>query len=205
MIDGPVSRLATILIVLTVLGGCARTQATNYYILHSLQNQASEGRTGMGTGPVIGVGPVKIPEYLNRPQIVTRSTSSNLQFADFDRWAEPLDKNIMRVVADNLSTLVPSERVFVFPWPKSMPAQYQVTIEIVHLEKAPDGKIMLDAGWNILGDGGEKLIVTKRSRLTVPVESAGFEGIASAESRAVEELSREIAAAVRSLPGEPNR
>jgi uncharacterized lipoprotein YmbA len=88
-----------------------------------------------------------------------------------------------------------------------MQVQYQITLEIIHLEKMPDGHVMLDASWNILGNGGEKLLVMKRSKLIMPVESAGFEAIASAESRAVEALSREIAAEVKSLPNEatPNR
>ncbi|SPF46347.1 conserved exported hypothetical protein [Syntrophobacter sp. SbD1] len=200
MID-QVSRLAVILIVLIVLGGCARSQATNYYILHSLQTQGSQGGdAGTDQGPAIGVGPVKIPDYLNRPQIVTRTTRDNIQIAEFDRWAEPLEKNLTRVLADNLSTLVPSENVCAFPWRKCMPVQYQVTMEIIHLEKAPNEKILLDASWSVLGNDGEKLIATKRSKLIVPVESAGFEAIASAESRAVEELSGEIASVIKSLP-----
>ncbi len=83
-----------------------------------------------------------------------------------------------------------------------MQVQYQISLEIIHLEKMPDEKVILDASWNILGNNGEKLLVMKRSKLIMPVESAGFDAIASAESRAVEALSREIAAAVRSLPRE---
>ncbi len=200
MID-QVFRLAVILIVLIALGGCARSQTTNYYILHSLQTQGSQGGdAGTDQGPAVGVGPVKVPDYLDRPQIVTRTTRDNIQIAEFDRWAEPLEKNLTRVLADNLSTLVPSEHVCVFPWRKCMPVQYQVTMEIIHLEKEPDDKIMLDASWSVLENDGEKLIATKRSKLVVPVESAGFEAIASAESRAVEELSGEIASVIKSLP-----
>jgi uncharacterized lipoprotein YmbA len=200
MIGVPVSRLAATCIVLMVLGGCARSQPANYYILHSLQNPGPEVRTaGAEKNPAIGVGPVKIPEYLDRPQIVTRTTHSTLKFAEFDKWAESLDKNLARVLADNLSILVPSEHVFIFPWTKSMQVQYQITLDIIHLEKMPDGKIMLDASWSILGNDGEKLLVMRRSKLILPVESEGFEGIASTESRAVEALSSEMAAAIQGL------
>ena len=134
--------------------------------------------------------------------MATRTTQSGLQFAEFDKWAEPLDKNLIRVLADNLSVLVPSEHVCTYPWPGSMQVQYQISLEIIHLEKMPGEKVILDASWNILGNNGEKLLVMKRSKLIMPVESAGFDAIASAESRAVEALSREIATAVRSLPRE---
>jgi uncharacterized lipoprotein YmbA len=132
--------------------------------------------------------------------MATRTTQSSLQFAEFDKWAEPLEKNLTRVLADNLSAMIPSENVSVYPWPGFMPVQYQITLEVIHLEKIPGEKVILDASWIILGNGGEKLLVMKRSKLTVPVESAGFEAIASAESRVIEALSREIAEAVRTLP-----
>jgi len=206
MFEVPASRLAAILIVLTVLGGCARSQPVNYYIMRSIQSPGPEvPAAGKEPAPTIGVGPVKIPEYLNRPQMVSRSTGSGLQFAEFDRWAEPLEDNLTRVLADNLSILVPSQNVYIFPWPKAMPVQYRITLEIIHLEKMPDGKVILDAHWDILGNDGEKLLISKRTKLTLPIESAGFEGLASAESRSVEALSREIAAAVRTLPGEANQ
>ena len=204
MTEASVSRLAAILIVLMVLGGCARSKPANHYILHSMQNPGPEVRAaGTEQDPAIGVGPVKIPAYLDRPQMVTRSTGSALQFAEFDKWAEPLDKNLTRVLADNLSILLPSQHVCVFPWPRAVPVRYQVTLEIIHLEKMPDEKVILDARWNILENDGGKLLAMKRSRLTLPLESAGFEGVASAESRAVEALSRDIAAALGSLDMQP--
>jgi uncharacterized lipoprotein YmbA len=204
MIEVPFSRLAAILVLLTAVSGCAGSKPANYYILRSIQNPGLEVRAaGTQQDPAVGVGPVKIPEYLDRPQMVTMSAGNSLEFAEFDKWAEPLEKNLARILADNLSVLVPSERVCVFPWPKSMPVQYQVTLEVIHLEKMPDEKVILDASWNILRTDGEKMLAMKRSRLVVPVESGGFEAVASAESRAVEALSREIAAALRSLSGEP--
>ena len=72
---------------------------------------------------------------------------------------------------------------------------YQVTVDVAKLEYTPDGKATLVAGWSVFGDDGEKLLAMKRSRFTVPVQSTGFEAIASAESRAVEDMSREIAPA----------
>ena len=143
----------------------------------------------------IGVGPIKIPDYLDRPQMATRSTPSSIQFAEFDKWAESLGNNLTRVIAENLSILLSTDRVLVFPWPESMNVLYQVTVDVTKLEYTPDGKVTLVAGWSVFGDDGKKLLAMKRSRLTVPVQSTGFEAIASAQSRAVEDMSREIAAA----------
>ncbi len=132
--------------------------------------------------------------------MATRSGPGSLQFADFDKWAEPLEKNLTRVIAENLAMLLSTDRVGVFPWLNSAQVQYQVTVDITQLERMPDGKVILAARWNILGDHGDNMLVIESSRFSIPIESVGYEAIASAESRAVEALSRQIATAIKSLP-----
>lgn len=188
--------------VLVSLGGCASSKPPSFYILHSLQAPET-GKTGAAQRDfAVGIGPVTIPDYLDRPQIATRTTSSSLQFAEFDRWAEPLEKNLTRVLVENLSALLATDRIVVFPWPKFMQVRYQVSVEITRLDNMPDGRVVLGARWLILDDEGEKLVFMKKSDITVPVSSPGFEAVASAESRAIEALSREIAEALKSLPRE---
>ena len=191
---------AIYLLSLLFICGCA-SKSPNYYVLNSLQSGAPSAEKARAQNDLtIGVGPVKIPAYLDRPEITTRSAPDSLQFAEFDKWAEPLEKNLTRVIAENLATLLSTDRIGVFPWLNSAQVQYQVTVDITQLERMPDGKVILAARWNILGDQGENMLVIESSRFSIPIESAGYEAIASAESRAVEALSREIAAAIRSLP-----
>jgi uncharacterized lipoprotein YmbA len=193
------SGIAAIFLI-SLLCGCA-SKPPNYYILHSLQTEAPGVKmAGAENDLTIGVGPIRIPEYLNRPQMATRSTPYSLQFAEFDKWAEPLEKNLARVLADNLSILLSTDQVVVFPWAGSMHVLYQVTVDVEQMEYTPDGKAMLIAGWSIFGNNGEKLLAIKRSRLIVPVQSTGFEAIVTAQSRAVWDMSREIAACIESLP-----
>ncbi|MGA2224521.1 MAG: PqiC family protein [Syntrophobacteraceae bacterium] len=193
---------AILLLSLLLLCGCA-SKAPNYYVLHSLQGEATDVKTTRAEGDLtIGVGPVKIPEYLDRPEMTTRSTPYSLQFAEFDKWAEPLEKSLARVLAENLSILLSTDRVVVFPWAGSVHVLYQVTVDVEQLEYTSDGKALLVAGWSVFGNDGGKLLAIKRSRIIVPVQSTGFEAIASAQSRAVGDMSREIAAGLESLPRE---
>ena len=193
---------AIFLLSLLLLCGCA-SKSPNYYVLHSLQSEAPGVKMARAESDLtIGVGPIKIPEYLDRPQMATRSTPNSLQFAEFDKWAEPLEKNLTRVLAENLSILLSTDRVVVFPWAGSMHVLYQVTVDVSQMEYTPDGKAVLVAGWSVFGNNGEKLLEIKRSRIIVPVQSTGFEAIASAQSRAVGDMSREIAACIESLPRE---
>ena len=193
---------AILLLALLLFCGCA-SKSPNYYILHSLQSEAPDVKTTRAESDLtIGVGPVKIPEYLDRPEMATRSTPYSLQFAEFDKWAEPLEKSLARVLAENLSILFSTDRVVVFPWAGSVHVLYQVTVDVEQMEYTPDGKALLVAGWSVFGNDGGKLLAIKRSRIIVPVQSTGFEAIASAQSRAVGDMSREIAACLESLPRE---
>ncbi|MGO9532219.1 MAG: membrane integrity-associated transporter subunit PqiC [Syntrophobacteraceae bacterium] len=193
---------AIFLLSLPLFCGCA-SKSPNYYVLHSLQSEAPGVKTARAESDLtIGVGPIKIPEYLDRPQMATRSTPNSLEFAEFDKWAEPLDKNLASVLAENLSILLSTDRVVVFPWVGSRHVLYQVTVDVAQMEYTPDGKAVLVAGWSVFGNDGDKLLETKRSRIIVPVQSTGFEAVASAQSRAVGDMSREIAACIESLPRE---
>ncbi|MGC9195262.1 MAG: PqiC family protein [Syntrophobacteraceae bacterium] len=200
------ARFVALMFSLAALGGCARSAPIKYYILRSMQGPAPLTKTAPARSMVLGVGPVTIPPYLDRPQIVTKPSPDTLQFAEFDRWAEPLDKNIARVFADDLSRRIPDAQVCVFPWRRSIPVKYQITLDILHLEKIEGDRVLLEASWKILGNKGKKLLLMNRSKVMEPVEAgAGFSPIASAESRAVAALSRQIATALASMAAAQTR
>jgi uncharacterized lipoprotein YmbA len=75
------------------------------------------------------VGPITLPKYLDRPQIVTRSGRNPLTLAEFDRWAKPLQDNVSRVLAENLARHIPTDHILLHPWPRSAPVDYQVAVE----------------------------------------------------------------------------
>jgi len=104
----------------TVMAGCGSSPATRYYVLAPLSNsEAGDKPKGNKDDPAIGIGPVQFPKYLDRPQIVTRSSRNQIDIGDFDQWAEPLKTNFTNVIAENLSVLIPGDRIVVFPWSSS--------------------------------------------------------------------------------------
>ena len=83
-----------------LFAGCAATTPTRFYTLSSLVAAPGEASQGL-PHLAIGVGPVTLPEYLNRPQIVTRVGSNRIALADFESWAEPLDGLFARILTEN--------------------------------------------------------------------------------------------------------
>ncbi len=104
--------------------------------------------------PVIILSPVRIPHYVDRPQIVTATGKNAYQLSELNRWAEALDHNISRVLAQNLTILVPAEVVFSNTSTTAERANFRVSVNILEFHADPQGQAGLTAQWHITrGDG----------------------------------------------------
>ncbi len=186
--------VTTLYLCLILLAGCARSQPSRFYVLHSITGPAPvmQGEPVSQPG-VVGIMPVQVPEYLDRPQIVTRTNTNELRFAEFHRWGEPLDKNIARVLMENLSNMMPSARIALFPWPKAMKMRYELAVEVIQLEGLPGGTVSLTARWSIFGENNTKVMAMKKSTFSRPADSRSYETLISAENEMLADLCREIA------------
>jgi hypothetical protein len=193
--------LFTLCILLTAMAGCASTQPTRFYVLHSLDSSETERQSPQAAehGIAIGIGPVELPEYLNRPQIVTRISKDELRLSEFHRWASPLQHNFPSVLAENLSILLSTERVAIFPWKRSTQIDYRVTLEIIRFDCKPGGNASLIARWTIFGEDAKKALLIRRSSITEPVSGQDYEAIVSAKSKTLAALSLEIAKEIKAI------
>jgi len=185
-----------------LLTGCARTAPVSYYQL-SAQEAARNVLAGAEAGKmVLGIGPVRLPEYLDRPQIVTRLTANRLQLADSQRWAEPLGENILRVLGENISALLGTERILLYPWPTSRATDYQLLVEVLHFENESDGAARLVALWSVKGKDGAMVLEERRSSHLIPAPSRDQEGQVGALNAALGSFCREISQALMPLLGQ---
>jgi len=181
-----------------LLGGCARSQPTRFYVLTAAYrpDHATSEQPG-GKQRALGVGPIRFPEYLDRPQITGRSSVNLLTLAEFDRWAEPLESGFSRVLAENLSVLLSTDRVLQFPWKSSEPIDFRITVNVVRFDGGPEKQVSLVTRWAVFGPEGNELVPLTGSRIVMPVKRAGYEALAIALSEAIGKLSQEIASALR--------
>src|SRR5208283_3213746 len=111
---------------------------------------------------VLGVGPIKLPGYLDRQEVVTRVAPNRLELSSTDRWAESLDTDFTRVLAQDLSTDLGTQRFIFYPWYATTHVDYQVKVDVYRFEAGADGKIDLTAHWQVL-DGTGKLLIARDS------------------------------------------
>jgi uncharacterized protein len=193
------SRPVAAALLLAASAGCSGGSApTRFYVLTAMTG-AAERSAAASAGVPLGIGPITLPGYLERPQIVTRSGPDSVELAEFDRWAEPLREGIGSVLAQDVAGLVPTERVAVFPWRQSREIQYQVPVEVIRFERQSGGLVLLTARWRILGrDAAER--AGRTASLTEPAGGSGYAGTVSAMSRLLARLGEEIAAEINRLP-----
>ena len=156
------------------------------------------GRTGASSAAtIIGLGPIKLPEYLDRDEVVTRVGPNRLELSNQDRWAEPLDNNFKRVIAQDLTQSLGTHSITFYPWPGTTRVDYQVRIDVYRFETDPATKAHLVAHWQLL-DGTGKLLYASDSNISEQAQAG--ETVAAALSRTVDGLARQIASAIQSLP-----
>ena len=186
--------LATLSLTLCMLAGCGSTPPTRLYVLPTLTDAAPPAAAGKRE-LTMGVGPVTLPPYLDRPQIVTRASRAKLSLGEYDQWAASLQESVTRVLAENLSLLIPTDRVMLHPWPRQPAVDYQVTVEVTQFDRTLAGEVVLAARWSLAtADGPEVLLRT--ARLSAPAGGPEYEATVTAMSRTLEALSRDIAAAL---------
>jgi len=189
---------------LLLLPGCIfipRSPTPRFYTLQSIKETRDAVLTDASSlaNAVIGIGPVTLPGYFNRPQIVTKNSDNTIEFAQFDRWAEPLDEAMVRIIAQNFSILLPKINIEIFPWNSAIPVRYQVIMEVIGLDCKLDGEAVLLMQWSILDAQAKSMLLTKRSDYRKSLGMPNYSNLVQAISEILESVSREIAGALTEL------
>ncbi|MFA5180970.1 MAG: PqiC family protein [Syntrophales bacterium] len=180
------------LAVLMLTAGCAST-SPQLYTLSPMAKPVNETST-----LTITVGPVSLPAAVDRPQLVLSVAPNQVTVDEFNRWASPLKNDIARVVAENLSALLGSPYVSVFPQTVSLSPSYRVTIDVLRFESVPGETAKLNAIWSVRSTADGK-IREGGTTLAEPVRGNTYAALIAAHSRMLGGLSGDIAASIRRL------
>jgi uncharacterized lipoprotein YmbA len=193
-------RLTAAVIMIALSGGVAacgsftaKPDPTRFFIL-----SARSGTDGVTVAPgrqpeILGLGPVRLPGYLDRQEVVTRKGENRFMISEHDRWAEPLEENFTRVLAQNLAGQLGANRIVLYPWTTySRPPRF-VTLEVLRFETDDHHHAHLAGQWSVVDAGNKTPLVMKVSRLTRQTKDGSTEASVAALSELVGDLSREIA------------
>jgi uncharacterized protein len=156
--------------------------------------------TGPRTGeprPTLGVGPVVLPAYLDRLEIVRRSGENQLVLSSTGVWGEPLDRNVQGVVSANLARLLSGVEIVPYPSFTATGIDRQVSIAILRFDADEHDKVSLDARWTIQRQADNVRMDTRESHIVQQAADGSTASMVAAMSQAVGALSQEIAGNLR--------
>lgn len=174
------------------LTGCATSPPARFYTLNPLAATEAKHAAPSAKPVSIGVLPVELPDYLDRPQIVTRFGANQLKYAAFDRWAGSLSDNMSTVLAENLAALLGTGPVFFNPG-HAEKTDLSVLMRVIRLDCLPGNQVLLKAQWTIFTEPDYKSIATGVSNISEKLKDNRFDSIAAAVSKAMLQVSRQIA------------
>lgn len=177
------------------ISGCLsipNSPAPRFYALSSVDEDQVSKKINIPSNMIIGIGPVKIPEYQNRPQIVTINKEKMLKFDEFDRWGESLDVGVARLIREDLTVMLPGAKLIMYPWTPTTSVKYQVVAEIVQLDSELDKNMFLAVQWMVIDVQSSKTVIIKRFEFRQPIIPQNYSGVAKTLSIACASLSNQI-------------
>ena len=190
----------TLVAVALATTGCFGTSPPSKFFVLSASPGANAAVPSTGPEGTLGVFPTKVAEYLVRPQIVTFLGDNSVEIDEFNRWAEPLGAGVTRVLAQELSALLPGWRVLPQPWDPEVPVRNRVVVNVSALGWNNRGEARLEANWAVLSNDGSQALARGRAVLRREAGSPGASASVAATSALVTDLAHDIASAVRALP-----
>ena len=182
-------------LMLAAAAGCTQSAPTRYYTLSTATQQQTAQHSAKGL--VIGLGPLSLPQYLDRPDIVTRAGAHQMKLAEQSKWAEPLEPLLTRIMAEDLYALTGASDVIPVPQRGDLPLDRVVEVDFTRFDASEAGEVTLDDRWRVYRGDYDTLVASGRSQTAEQGAAVpDYDAIVAAMSRAVGQLSAEIAAAI---------
>jgi len=183
-----------------LVAGCGTSPKPRFYTLSPQPAVAAVPTdTAASDRPRIVVGPVMLPDVVNRPQLVTRVGANEVAVEEQHRWAGPLKDEVPRILAADLERLTRNSRLTADPFAVATAADYRLTVDFQRFEGVVGDDVTLDALWTVFRANGD-VVSTGRSVLHETAGAPGYDALTAAYSRALSKLADSIAPALKALP-----
>jgi uncharacterized lipoprotein YmbA len=184
----------TCILCSTLFCGCGSTAPSRFYTLSAVKGIAAPAKDAAAPSRfTVGVGPVEIPDFLERPHIVTRNGENGLELAEYDRWAGSLKQDIARVLAQDLAGILPPGATVV-SWKRSVPLDYRVAVDVTRLDVVPGREVLLRSQWTIFGKEPKTPLAMRTGTFTEQLAGRDYNAAVEGIGKAVEQLSEAVAA-----------
>lgn len=146
----------------------------------------------------LGVGPVKLPDLLDREGMVIRHNATSAEVSDTHLWGGQLEDELLSALTQHLQDALPSTQVLQIPWEVSQTPQYQVVVRLDQFDGIPGQQVVLRGLWQLQNGSDGRILSSHPVMLQRKPAKPGINGLVEAQSLLVAELASQI---LHGLPG----
>ena len=181
--------------------GCAGGPPSKFYTLSPMPvTDAKVGKEADGRPVAVALGPVRLPYYLARKEIVTRTDAHRIDVAENEFWGGSLKDDFSGTLLENLTLLLAEDRITLYSWPGGGRGDYRVAVDVIRFDGSRGGEVVLLTKWVIRDGKDNKELRSRDTRIRETVNDRSYEALVGGMSRAVARLSREIGEDIKALP-----
>ncbi|HWE26135.1 MAG TPA: PqiC family protein [Myxococcales bacterium] len=190
------------------LTGClGSSRAARFYTLAPLQ--VSDGPSSTARDTTLAIGPIEIPDSIDRQQIVTRTGANELVVAEFDRWGSPLDTQIASSLVATLGDRLSSQQIAVAPWRSAILSggtTYRAAVSISRFDGVPGQSVVLQGRWELIAQSGakQKSLGVREATVTEKIDGKEYDALVAAMQRALVRFGQQMADTVASTTAMAN-
>lgn len=196
----PASRaLAALLVASVFASGCSvlgqpAPDRSRYFVLPStaLPAAAEAPAAALLPGVHFGLGPVKMPGYLESQALVVTAAGGRVTYLPNAFWAEPLAPGFARALLYRTEARLGTANGVAYPWYSTTRVDWKVPVDVLRFEATTDGRVVLVARWSVQRSADSASVGGAES---VFEESAGSDPdeVVAALSRCIDRLADAIA------------
>lgn len=193
-------RIALLLTGPALMAGCASSPTSSFYILSPLPEAKARQGTLVEGKISLGIGPITLPDYMDRPQMVSGVGAQRIEVDEFQRWGGSLRDDIANTLGENLAYLLGTSRVVVLSSEFKLPVRYRLAVNILRFEADNEGQASLKVRWALLDSNAEVALAVRESDYRRSFDRVDQDAKVSALSATLADFSREVADTIRLLP-----
>jgi uncharacterized lipoprotein YmbA len=195
--------LAFGVVALLIAGGCASSPSPRQYVFAPDEGWKSVATRDVGSSQyIIRFAPVRLPDYLDRPQIVTRASENQIFIDEFHRWGVPLNVTVTEVLGASISMNLPDAYVDVMPSRDRKADGYQIQVDIVRLDGTLGGMVELIAQWKVVSTGDSSETVAQKLTLyQQKADNESYESYVNAIRKSLSTLGADMAGVIKEHQG----
>lgn len=180
-------------VYLLVLSACVSSPPVRYYSLSPIYTDYQQDPDD---AVMLGIGPLSIPDYLNRSQIVTRDVDAQMRVDDFSRWTEPLADSMHRTISTDVDNLLHGVVVVMYPYDAVVRSHldYRLVGDVNRFDADSSGLVVLEIQWAIVDTEANLLVPARRNRYQAQMVTSGdFGAMVAAMNDVLSQFSRDVA------------